>query len=126
MRHKEGLRITLVEESMLSSAGILKDAPGTERSHGLSAETVRLFSLVAGAGEGGLNRGRIPKELRANLKEHLLPLEMQSLVEWEKDNTGKDTYLVLTWKGQEALEASRQKPAGSSLAKRRRAAVHGS
>lgn len=125
MRHKEGLRITLVEESMLSSAGILKDSPGTERSYGLSAESVRLFSLVAGAGEDGLNRSRLPKELRANLKEHLLPLEMQSLVAWEKDNTGKDTYLVLTWKGQEALEASRQKPAGSSLAKRRRAAVHG-
>lgn len=125
MRHPEGMHISLVEESMLDSAGILKGTGGTG-PNGLTSESVRLFLLIAGAGEGGLPRSRIPKDLREGLSEHLLPLEIQTLVSWERDNRGRLAYLVLTWRGEEAIQAAR-KPAtkAESWGARRRAAVNG-
>jgi hypothetical protein len=127
MRHKEGLHISLIEEGMLDSSGILKNNDNCKSSasaYGLTDVSVRLFSLIAGAGEGGLPKSRVPKDLRENLSEHLLPLELQSLVAWERDNRGNLAYLVLTWQGEEAIAAARPpatKPA--TWASRRKAAV---
>ncbi|KVP16935.1 hypothetical protein [Burkholderia ubonensis] len=124
MRHKEGLPVSLLEEGMLDSSGILKSNGDCTSAYGLTNESVRLFLLIAAAGETGLAQSRIPKELRTELNEHLLPLELQSLVAWERDNRGRLAYLVLTWKGEEAIKAARTpvaKPA--SWASRRKAAV---
>ena len=126
MRHKEGLRISIIEEGMLDSSGILKSNENCKSAYGLSAESVQLFLLIAGAGEGGLPQSKVPKELRAQRTEHLLPLELPSLVTGERDNRGRLSYLVLTWQGQDALAAARApaaKPA--SWASRRKAAVTG-
>jgi hypothetical protein len=126
MRQKEGLRISIIEEGMLDSAGILKSNENSKSAYGLSAESVQLFLLIAGAGEDGLPQSKVPKELRAELTEHLLPLELQSLVTWERDNRGRLSYLVLTWQGQEALAAARGPSAKPvSWASRRKAAVSG-
>lgn len=124
MRQKEGLQISLIEESMLDSSGILKNNANCSLTFGLTDESVQLFLLIAGAGEDGLPQSRVPKEFRERLQEHLLPLELQSLVSWERDNRGRLAYLVLTWKGEEAIAAARTpvaKPA--SWASRRKASV---
>ncbi|WP_087864888.1 hypothetical protein [Comamonas thiooxydans] len=122
MRQKEGMRISMLDESMFDAADILKNAPDKEPVSGLSAPSVELFLLVAGAGPSGLSKSRLPLSLKNALFEHLLPLEVQNLVQWEKDKHGKDTYLVLTWKGHEAVEAAkRPKAAPGSLASKRRA-----
>ncbi|MBU9199941.1 hypothetical protein KTD31_00810 [Burkholderia multivorans] len=124
MRHKEGLSVSLLEEGMLDSSGILKGNPTSGTAYGLSDESVRLFLLIAGAGELGLAQSRIPKDLRAELNVHLLPLELQQLVTWERDNRGRLSYLVLTWKGEEALQAAKTPSSkASSWAARRRASV---
>ena len=125
MRHKEGLHISPIEEGMLDSSGILKNnANCTTTAYGLSDEAVQLFLLIAGAGEGGLPKSKVPKQYQEKLTEHLLPLELQGLVSWERDNRGRLAYLVLTWKGDEAIAAQRtpvSKP--TSWASRRKAAV---
>lgn len=125
MRQQEGLRVSLLEESMLDSSGILKGTVGgTTASYGLSDQTVQLFLLIAAAGATGLPQSRIPKELRAELNTHLLPLELQSLVAWERDNRGRLAYLVLTWKGEEAIQAAKAPVTkAASWASRRKAAV---
>lgn len=124
MRHKEGLRVSLLEEGMLDSSGILTSNDGCAAAYGLSDESIRIFLLIAAAGELGLAQSRIPKDLREELNVHLLPLEMQSLVSWERDNRGRQAYLVLTWKGEEALQAARTAPAKqSSWAAKRKASV---
>lgn len=125
MRHKEGIHISPIEEGMLDSAGILKNNGNcTTTAYGLSDESVQLFLLIAGAGEGGLPQNKVPKQLQAKLTEHLLPLEIQSLVAWERDNRGRLAYLVLTWKGEEAIVAQRSPaPNPTSWAARRKAAV---
>jgi len=91
----------------------------------LSAQTVRLFLLIAGAGEDGLSRSKIPRDLAKSFEEHLLPLEMREMVEWQRDKRGRLSYLVLTWKGQEALDAARPRHPAKTLAARRRASVTG-
>ncbi|KWA84021.1 hypothetical protein WL29_21895 [Burkholderia ubonensis] len=124
MRHKEGLPVSLLEESMLDSSGILKSNGDCTPAYGLTAESVQLFLLIAAAGAEGLAKSRVPKELQSELNTHLLPLELQTLVTWERDNRGRLAYLVLTWKGEDALKAARTpvaKPA--SWASRRKAAV---
>lgn len=122
MRHKEGMRITLIEETMLDSAGILKDAPGSERSYGLPPESIELFLLVIGAGAEGLHRDKLPKEIRWTVDETVLALELQNLVAWEKDKQGRNAYLVITWRGQEVIDAARPRK-DSKLAAQRRAAM---
>ena len=121
-RHPEGMLVTLADEAMLESAGVLS---GATEAYGLSAETVRLFLLIAGAGEDGLSRNKVPRDLAKSFAEHLLPLEMRELVEWQRDKRGRLSYLVLTWKGQEALDAARPRHPAKSLAARRRASVTG-
>lgn len=124
MRNQEGLRITLLEEGMLDGAGILTSNQGCTAAYGMSDQSVQLFLLIALAGPDGLPQSKVPKELRPELTEHLLPLELQGLVDWERDNRGRPAYLVLTWKGQETLEAAKKKPTTpGSWASKRRAAV---
>lgn len=124
MRHPEGLRVSLLEEGMLDSSGILSSKDGCTAAYGLPEAAIRLFLLIAGAGDGGLPQSKIPKELRAELNMHLLPLELQSLVSWERDNRGRLAYLVLTWKGEEAFNAARAVPGRSqSWAAKRKASV---
>lgn len=125
LRQPEGMRVTLTEEAMLESSGVLSGAARTANGLGLSEASVQLFLLIAGAGPDGLPKSRIPRDINKGLTEHLLPLEMQELVSWERDKRGRLAYLVLTWKGQEALDAARPKHAAKSLAARRRAAVTG-
>lgn len=123
MRHPEGLNVSLVDESLLDATGVLQGAAGCARAYGLPDESIRLFLLVAGAGEGGLPKSRVPKDLQAELAAHLIPLELQQLVAWERDPRGRLVYLVLTWKGEEALAAARPRPqdAHKSWDARRRA-----
>lgn len=125
MRHPEGIRVTLSEEAMLESGAVLTGAPPATAAHSLSEQSTLLFLLIAGAGEEGLAQSKIPRDIRKELTTHLLPLELQGLVAWERDNRGRLAYLVLTWKGQEALEAARPKHATKSVAARRRASVGG-
>jgi hypothetical protein len=129
MRHPEGMRITLVEEAMLERTGILRGAVGSTDAGpaNLSAEALQLFMAIAAAGEGGLAQSRVPRELKKDMAAHLLPLELQELVAWERDKRGRLAYLVLTWKGQETLDAARPRPAAKvSLAARRKAALRNS
>lgn len=119
----EGMRLGLAEEAMLESSGVLVGPVVGEQSFGLSAETAELFTRIAAAGDGGLTRSNIPKRIEANLNEYLLPLEMQQLVTWERDKRGRLAYLVLTWKGQEVLDAARPRRGAKSMAARRRASV---
>lgn len=124
--HHEGLRISLIDEAMLDQDGVLTGVAGSSQSYGLPDGSVRLFLLIAGAGELGLLQSKLPKDMKDCLNEHLLPLEMQSLVGWERDNRGRLAYLVLTWKGREALDAARPKPQQkTNIAARRRASVQG-
>jgi hypothetical protein len=122
-RQPEGMRVTLIEEAMLESSGILSGPVSPDAQNAaLPERSVQLFLMIAGAGEGGLPQSKVPTELRRDLTENLLPLEMQGLVTWERDKRGRLAYLVLTWKGEEALEAARPKrPNKVSLAARRRA-----
>lgn len=126
MKHREGLRVSLIDESMLDATGVLQTNQGCTNAYGLTDESVRLFLLIATAGEEGLPKSRVPKELQAELNAHLMPLELQELVTWERDNRGRLAYLVLTWKGDEAIAAARprrQDPAHNAKARRR--AVNG-
>lgn len=124
MRHPEGLKMSLIDESLLDSSGILVGAVGTEIAYGLTASSVQLFLLVAAAGPEGLAKSKLPLSLRADLAAALLPLELQSLVDWERDNRGNQAYIVLTWKGQEAIDAARPyKRTMKTVAQQRRAAV---
>jgi hypothetical protein len=122
-RQPEGMLVTLTEEAMLESAGVLAGSPEGSKAYGLSTETVRLFLLIAAAGADGLSRSQIPRDLAKALTEHLLPLELQEMVTWERDKRGRLAYLVLTWKGQEALDAARPKHGAKSISERRRASV---
>lgn len=116
MRQVEGLRVTLIDESLLDATGVLQGAAGCALAYGLPDESVRLFLLIAASSPDGLLRSKLPKDLIADLEVHLIPLEMQELVAWERDGRGRPTYLVLTWKGEEALAAARPRP--SSMANR--------
>jgi hypothetical protein len=110
MRHPEGLHVSLLEEGMLDSSGILKSKEGcASTAYGLSDESVQLFLLIAAAGEGGLAQSRIPKELRAELSTHLLPLELQTLVAWERDNREEAISAARTPETKQASWASRRK-----------------
>lgn len=128
MRQPEGLRITLSEEALLDTSGIFSGSitGHCTEAYGLPDASVELFLLIAGAGEEGLAQSKIPNKLRTELKTHLLPLEMQGLINWERDGRGRLAYLVLTWKGQEAIEAARPKqPSQLTAADRRRRALQG-
>lgn len=122
----DGMRISLTDESRLDSSGILLGSSGCSRAYGLSDEAVRLFLLIAAAGPGGLPKTRIPSDLKTDLALHLVPLELQALVAWERDPRGRLAYLVLTWKGEEALAAAKPVPLDPSKAwAARRRALNG-
>lgn len=124
MKHPEGLRMSLVEEGMLDGSGVLKSNAGCTSAYGLPEDSVALFLTIAAAGENGIAQTKLPKDLKAKLAEALLPLELDNLVAWERDNRGRQTYLVLTWKGKDALEAARTKPTNTATwAARRKASV---
>ena len=124
MRHPEGLKMSLIDESLLDSSGILVGAAGTASAYGLTEASVQLYLLVAAAGREGLAKSKLPTHLKADLAGALLPLELQNLIDWERDNRGNQAYLVLTWKGQEALDAARPyKRTMKTVAQQRRAAV---
>lgn len=121
----EGIKMTLLEEGLLSGAGVLHGGRTSVESYGLSESSMELFLAIAGAMPEGLNRNRVPKHLAKGLQEHLVPLEIQELVEWMRDARGRQTHMVLSWKGQETLDAARPKKP-TSWAARRRAQVRGS
>lgn len=124
MKNQEGLRVSLLEEGMLDSAGVLTGNQACTSAYGLPDAAVQLFLLIATAGPEGLAQSKIPKELRDDLSVHLLHLELQELVAWERDNRGRPAYLVLTWKGEETFAAAKTAPCKSaSWAARRRASV---
>lgn len=120
MKHQEGLRISLIDQSRLDSAGVLRGGSHCANAYGIPAESIHLFLLIAAAGAEGLPKSRVPKELRTELLAHLLPLELQELVTWERDLRGRLAYLVLTWKGEDALAAAKPQPrrAPAALARR--------
>ncbi len=55
------------------------------------------------AGEGGLHRRDVQKFDKKN-SGVVLNLEVRSLIQWESDKTGRPTFLVLTWKGEEVAQ----------------------
>lgn len=125
MPRPEGLRISLLEESQLDSAGILKGGQLSSNAYGLDDSAIQLFLLVAGAGEEGLAKSHIPKALKADLEFSVLQLEMHRLVTWERDLRGRLAYLVLTWRGQEALAAAKPaKPHHLNMAEQRRRQIY--
>lgn len=107
MRHPEGLRLSIVDESTLDTSGILKGPVTGQEPRGLPASSVELFLQVAAAGPSGLQKCKVAPHLKPVLPEALVPLELENLVVWERDNRGNLAYLVLTWRGQEALDAAR-------------------
>lgn len=122
MSHHEGLHVSLLDESALDACGVLSGNPGCASAYGLTDESVRLFLLIAAAGEEGLPQSKVPPELRKDIQAHLVPLELQGLVAWERDNRGRLAYLVMTWKGSDALAAAkptRQDGKSKSNARRR-------
>lgn len=123
-KHNEGLRMSLVDESNLDSQGILIGAPTGGRIAALPDTSVQLFLLVAAAGSHGLAKSRLPSALKNRLPEVLLPLELENLVSIERDNRGHPAYIVLTWYGQEALEAARPaRQKAKNVASQRRASL---
>lgn len=121
----EGIKMTLLEEGLLAGAGVLRGGKPSLDAYGLSESSIVLFLAVAGAMPEGLNRQRVPKHLANELEAHLVPLMIQELVEWLRDARGRQTRLILSWKGQETLDAARPKKPMSWSA-RRRAQVRGS
>lgn len=120
----DGFHISAIEASTLESNGILSGTPEGDAPFGFPAETVRLFALIANAGEDGLHRSKVPKDLEQDFTKHLLPLEFQGLVNWERDNHGNLVFIVLTWKGQEALDIARPKaPQKLAWGAKRRASI---
>lgn len=115
----EGIKMTLLEEGLLDGAGVLRGGRPSVQAYGLPESALELFLTVASAMPHGLPRSRVPKHLSKDLDGHLLPLEVQTLVEWQRDARGRQTHLVLTWKGQDTLDAARPKPATSWAARRR-------
>lgn len=122
MRYQEGLPVSLIDESKLDSSGILRGGVGCTAAYGLPEAAVALFLEIAAAGPEGLAKSRVSKGLQPELNAHLIPLELQGLVAWERDNRGRLAYLVLTWKGEEAIAAAKPrvtKPAALLRARRR-------
>lgn len=120
----EGIKMTLLEEGLLESGGVLRGGRPPAESYGLSESSIELFLAIAGAMPEGLSRHRVPKGLSKDLDAHLLPLEIQQLAEWLHDSRGRQTKLVLSWKGQETLDAARPKK-HTSWAARRRSQIRG-
>lgn len=118
---KDGLRVSLVEDALLDGSGILQSKEGTAAAYGFSAGAIQLFLQIVAAGGGGLAIKKVAKELKNNFNEYLTELEIQSLVNRVNNARGEFTHLNLTWKGQEALEAAKIKPAAKSWASQRRA-----
>lgn len=126
MKHPEGLQVTLAEQGTLYGSGILKVSQSGESSLGMPADSVSLFLAIAAAGDDGIAQNKLPKDLLANLSEIIIPLELQNLIEWQRDNRGRRNFLVLTWKGKDAMEAARTKPTDmGTWASRRKASVAG-
>lgn len=107
MHHKEGMTVSLADDSRLDALGILRGGVGCSTAYGLPEASVALFLDIAAAGPGGLAKSRVARDLAPDLAAHLLPLELHQLVTWERDNRGRLAYLVLTWKGDEAIAAAR-------------------
>lgn len=121
MRKVDGLKLSLVDENKLASSGILVGTGGTSP---LSEAASKLFLTIAAAGELGLAKSKVPSALKPDFAEALLQLELLQLVTTERDNRGKPSYLVLTWKGYDALDAARSpKKKVPSIATQRRASI---
>ena len=67
------------------------------------AECTALLWLSS-QGEGGVARSRVDTQYA----EPLLALECFGHVMWERDNRGRPSYLVLTWKGDDAVKVLRR------------------
>lgn len=119
----EGIKMTLLEEGLLNGAGVLQGGRPAIEAYGLTEGALELFLAVASTMPEGLTRSRVPKHLAKAFEEHLVLLEIQDLVEWQRDARGRQKNLVLNWKGQETIDAARPKPV-TSWAARRRAQVH--
>lgn len=117
----EGTRMSLEEEGRLQSSGVLLGGQIEIQAYGLTEDALALFLAVAGAMPEGLARSRIPRRLAARLTEHLLVLEIQELVQWLRDARGRQTHLVLTWRGQDTFDAARPQPRHSTASRRRAA-----
>lgn len=123
MKKLDGLKISLIDETKLASSGILVGGCNNPKGTGLSQPAVDLFLLVASAGPSGLAKSKVPAQFKEQFAEIVLELELQNLVAWELDARGNKTYLVLTWRGFDALDAARGPRPKTSIAQQRRASI---
>ena len=107
----------------LDTMGILRATKLPPKLEWLNETEILLLIRLLGAGEEGLTR-RSLKKLKEPGEDAVTRLNLRDLVKWERDVFGNLTFLVLTWKGEEAaqtllkvsLHKSKQTPAAPTAA----------
>lgn len=90
----------------LENLGLCKPIGMPAAVKGLSAGGKALVLALQRAGEEGLGRNHLKPFLELD-PTCVDILEIRMLVSWLRDNRGKQSHLVLTWKGSDAAEALR-------------------
>lgn len=117
------LKISPLEQGLLTQFGVIRDNPEVPQSSELSEGAVQLFVLIASSGEVGQPISRLPKRLKDNWADLALELEIHNLITRERVTSSKVSHLAITWQGEEALERAKSpKPVGD-IATRRRASL---
>lgn len=90
----------------LENMGLCKPIGTPAAVKGLSAGGKALVLALQRAGEEGLGRTHLKPFLKMD-PTCIDILEIRMLVSWLRDSRGKQSHLILTWKGDEAAEALR-------------------
>lgn len=108
--------------SDLESLGVLKRAHVPPKYSWLTPAEKQALVMVLLHGEEGLHKKAVNTFKKdPDLEIALTNLELNSLLEWERDNNGREMYLVLSWQGDEianlllAHEKHKQKVANAEL-----------
>lgn len=87
----------------LESLGILRQTKVPAELAWMTDEEKSFVLDLLFAGEGGLHKREVQKFGKQN-PDALLRLEMRELTIWESDKSGRPTFLVLSWKGDEVAK----------------------
>ncbi len=87
----------------LDTMGILKTTKLPSNLEWLKEMEISLLIKVFAAGEDGITRRQLSKLKEAG-EDAAKRLELRDYVRWERDRFGNLTFLVLTWKGEEATQ----------------------
>lgn len=90
--------------SELESLGLCRSVSLPPELKKMGAGAKALILALLRAGEDGLPRKAL-KPFLALDENSLLDLEMKSLVQWLRDNRGREAHVSLSWQGIEAGEA---------------------